>query len=104
MTKVDELVEWVAEQCLMWEMNRLDGRMEHTAAILARQILSHPDLALIDREKTEGRCSSCCGSGKTLQAPWFTCPKCAGSGGEIRTKKAVIPLREAIKEVQDGCH
>jgi len=54
MDKVEELVEWVAEQIddRIAGFTTPYGSQHYTG--LARQILSHPDLALIDKETNFG--------------------------------------------------
>ena len=94
MNKVEELVEWVAEQ--MWnnfvryhEEQRLyvvapnpdwkvlkekypKGLGVRTTYVLTKRLLSHPDLALIDRENTL-----------------------------FENQYSIIPLAEALKEATD---
>jgi len=100
---VEELVEWVAKEFgADYYDNRdwadYDSESKCMFRELAIKILSHPDLALIDRKESEERCSVCCGGGKMTSAPWHTCIKCDGSGKEIRIGKVIIPLAEALKD------
>ncbi len=74
MNKVDELVEWVAMEIYHAEN---EGRLPDYKE-LAKQILSHPDLALIDR------------NAKPVVMP----------SGRLswKTFYHIIPLAEALKE------
>lgn len=68
--KVKELVEWVSSKILEY-----DGRKPIKYGVIAREILSHPGLALIDREAY-------------------------GTNHYGKNWHPVIPLAEAIKEVE----
>jgi len=97
--QVMELVELVARQCreiacflesLEWE--DLDEQDKEMFRNDARKILSHPDLALIDRKKP-----FTCGYAQMTAARYSqdaTCP--------LFVDGYIIPLAEALKEVENG--
>lgn len=88
--KVDELVEWVAREAFIWHIGdskawddptwiRWEGPPREDYYKLAKQILSHHYLALIDRDAVLA---------------------CVGEDGVIRKYKTtkIIPLAEELKE------
>lgn len=95
--QVKELVEWVAEQIrplaknyvlgYIHNLNGLEPELKRVVDCYTTQILSHPDLALIDREVVLHRFTS------LLLSPDYI-------AGIRRIQDAVIPLAEAIKKVK----
>ena len=79
MDKVDELVELVAEIIE-------DERYGYDYKDTAKQILSHPDLALIDREETLGH-----------PVNTRSCDECAKARVRKFGYEKVIPLAERLK-------
>jgi len=79
MNEVDKLVEWATEIVRVWE-----NSSGVTYKELAEQILSHPDLALIDRGKITNK--------KRDDCLMYYCPL------PDEGWKPVIPLAEALKE------
>ncbi|KKN22230.1 hypothetical protein LCGC14_0917310 [marine sediment metagenome] len=103
MKQVDELVEYVAEKISVLTTGE---KWEHKGAEwithrIAKQILSHPDLALIDRGEEEIECSLCGGTGESIHGI-FTCKNCKGSGLERSLVENVIPLAEEVKNALNG--
>lgn len=87
--EVNELVEWVADEIL------LSGKVTvvdyESCMSLAKQILSHPDLALIDEEQ----------SIPEERKPSYSPDIDKGQLSLIHNGwKKVIPLAEAIKEME----
>ena len=100
MDRVEELIEWVANTLMPYakqlEEEFGSGNMDNVFKLsreLAKQILSHPDLALIDRERTPPVTFP-----EKLDADYI---KAWEQGANDLTRGGwlpVIPLAEAIKE------
>ena len=107
--KVKELVEWVARELCFIDGVKWDSIPDTTKTLFdgvvskkqykirAKQILSHPDLALIDRDEMVATGSVVIGT-KGERDYWLAGFK---ARGDI-CRKAVIPLSEAIKEKGEG--
>ncbi len=106
MSKVDELVEWAAEiywlssyrnwSAFDWDKlfaEASDLAKEHCRDF-AKQILSHPDLALIDRSVVKGNFRY--DYGECQHAAHHVVAKLLSHGWQN-----VIPLAEAIKEMKE---
>ena len=88
---IKELVEWVADIALKYKF--CDNMPAKDAA---KQILSHPDLALIKYCECGGKGYEEGGDGAPC---WHVeCAKCHDTG------IIVIPLRDAMKEAQANGH
>lgn len=94
--KVTELVEWVAQECYFgtdprthtWEEIKRDyPSLTKAMREMAKSILSHPDLALIDRKP---KCWHC---GKEIKPSIVH-----DCGYSTSSFQMVIPLAEALKE------
>lgn len=124
MDKFEELVDWVAREIFV--DNFIGSKLEAFAYwknspdyfdkkdyyAPARRYLSHPDLALIDRNQglpnlSPHKCNICDGSGWLPDPPesYFNqhrCEYCNGSGeipkGDVTNFHKVIPLVDALKE------
>ena len=99
--KVEELVEWVAEQIkplaknyvlgYIHNLNELEPELKKALDCYTAQILSHPDLALIDDDQS-------------YPDMYFWCPDCKKTQVnhmcnivEGERWRKVIPLAEALK-------
>lgn len=89
--KVDELVEWAAEQ-----INKIPQDGYKYGKDCAKQILSHKDLALIDKDiefpRSMRECSPKCDQCRF----WYS--QALRDMVERNFNHSIIPLTEAIKE------
>ncbi len=100
MTKVDELVEWAAKQAYeltnpFHPWHKAGKASKGWYRTLAKHILSHPDLALIDRDKNFPKLSAFDSSRTTNFEDGFL--MCKGQMIVSGYSHSIIPLAEALR-------